>query len=261
MLVFGLSSSPVLPRVRARLDYVRTTAAGDSCRNPADRANSAAKQKSKRIDARRQLDRHGRDDDLRWRDDFRQAYGPPGFHRTAKGSPFLACSNRPRAPARRRDAAVIAAPTDVVARSDPSTRPRLVCCLKQPPWAVKAQCSLLAATPGHLLQAEPRRHVPLGSNARPARTKPWWKRADDLARHCVSAVSQLRGGRSLMTTTPTPQSGGILDPAAAALLVSIKEGGFPGWALLHDPTGPSDDRQHAATRGRAGTGSTPSRTL
>ena len=35
-----------------------------------------------------------------------------------------------------------------------------------------------------------------------------------------------------MTTTPTPQSGGILDPAAAALLVSIKEGGFPGWAYL-----------------------------
>ena len=30
VLVFGLSSSPVLPRVRALLDYVRTTAAG-SC--------------------------------------------------------------------------------------------------------------------------------------------------------------------------------------------------------------------------------------
>ena len=29
VLVFGLSSSPVLPRVRAVLDYVRTTAAGD----------------------------------------------------------------------------------------------------------------------------------------------------------------------------------------------------------------------------------------
>ena len=29
MLVFGLSSSPVLPRLRALLDYVRTTAAGD----------------------------------------------------------------------------------------------------------------------------------------------------------------------------------------------------------------------------------------
>ena len=33
MLVSGLSSSPVLPRVRALLDYVRTTAAGD-CRTP-----------------------------------------------------------------------------------------------------------------------------------------------------------------------------------------------------------------------------------
>ena len=31
VLVSGLSSSPVLPRVRALLDYVRTTAAGDCC--------------------------------------------------------------------------------------------------------------------------------------------------------------------------------------------------------------------------------------
>ena len=35
-----------------------------------------------------------------------------------------------------------------------------------------------------------------------------------------------------MHATPIPLSGGILDPAAAALLVSIKDGGFPGWAYL-----------------------------
>jgi acetyl esterase len=35
-----------------------------------------------------------------------------------------------------------------------------------------------------------------------------------------------------MTPTRTPASGGLLDPAATALLATIKEGGFPGWAYL-----------------------------
>jgi hypothetical protein len=35
-----------------------------------------------------------------------------------------------------------------------------------------------------------------------------------------------------MNIAPPPGSSDILDPAAAALLVSIKDQGFPGWAYL-----------------------------
>lgn len=168
VLVFGLSSSPVLPGVRAVLDYVRTTAAAD-CRLPrSGRPRQLSRQAD--IETYRRATTAGSTCKGR-RPEVRDNFVRPTVHRDSIGPRRVRPFGRVRIASGAREAARRGRDR----RADRRGRPLgpkhaspLGVLNETAAWVVKAQCSLLAATPGGLLQAEPRRHVPLGPNARPA---------------------------------------------------------------------------------------------